>query len=71
MNIEITNFNSFYIGDGAYALKDEHGRLWVVTHNGIEITNKVCLENEVFESLMNFYMNRILIRTDINKDEEL
>ena len=59
MTIKPTDEGSEYIGDGVYAHKDKFGQLWVFTYNGINVTNSICLENEVMESLIRFYNNRI------------
>jgi hypothetical protein len=59
MKLNATEENTGYICDGAYAHKDEMGRLWVFTDNGIEITNQICLESEVLNALLRFYINRI------------
>ncbi len=70
MNLEINDKNSMYIGDGAYAHKDKGGRLWVFTYDGENVSfvvteliwnmaNQICLESDVFESLVRFYENRI------------
>ena len=67
MYLDLNDKNSSYIGDGAYAHIDKSGRLWVLTYNGITITNQVCLENDVFDSLVRFYNRRI---KDISKDTE-
>jgi hypothetical protein len=60
MSIELNDQNSLYVGDGVYAHKDKHGRLWAVTHNGYDILDKICLEHEVFDGLLRFYRGRIL-----------
>lgn len=67
MKLDINDQNSSYIGDGAYAHKDPYGRLWVITTNGLGITNQICLEDEVFYELYHFYNDRIL--KDRVKDE--
>jgi hypothetical protein len=59
-NPPINDQNSSYIGDGAYAHVDSFKRLWIFTYDGYSILNKICLENEVFESLCRFYKARIL-----------
>lgn len=46
-------WEKFYLGDGAYAGVDrETMSVWIYTSNGIQITNQVCLEPEVFEALL-------------------
>ena len=57
--ISINDENSDYIGDGAYAHVDKHNRLWVLTYDGERILDKICLEDDVFESLCRFYNNRV------------
>lgn len=42
-----------YIGDGVYAEVD-FGRIWLTTENGYETTNRICLEPEVYEVLLEF-----------------
>ncbi len=56
--LSINDKNSTYIGDGAYAHKYQWDRLWVFTHNGEEILDKICLEHEVFDSLLRFYRSK-------------
>ena len=56
---EISDKNSQYIGDGCYAHKEKDNRLWVFTTNGLEIQNKICLENDVFVALCRFYERNI------------
>ena len=52
MKLVLRDENSTYLGDGAYGHIDPHGRLWVVTFDGISITNQVCIEDSAIESLM-------------------
>jgi hypothetical protein len=66
MKLELTDQNAVYIGDGAYAHIDKYNRLWVVTYNGIEILDKVCIEDDAFEQLVRFYNERVK-----NTDKEL
>ncbi|MGC1176693.1 MAG: hypothetical protein WA843_01365, partial [Candidatus Saccharimonadales bacterium] len=47
--------NSTYLGDGVYGHVDDHNRTWIVTYNGISISNKICLDPEVFEAAIKFY----------------
>ena len=39
-----------YLGDGVYWLCDGYG-FWLTTENGIETTNKIYLEPEVYAAL--------------------
>lgn len=57
---DLNDENSDYIGDGAYAHIDKGNRLWVITYDGLNILDKICLEDEVFAALYRFYNNRIL-----------
>ncbi len=50
--------NATYLGDGVY-IKTHQGQLLLYTANGIEVTNKIYLEPEVAELLVN-YINKIL-----------
>jgi len=50
---EIDLQKSTYIGDGAYAYYDGYG-IWVFSHDGIRILNKVYLEPPVFRALVEF-----------------
>ena len=41
-----------YIGDGAYVESAGYGMaVWLTTSNGAEVTNRIMLESEVWESL--------------------
>lgn len=40
-----------YVGDGVYADYSEHGELVLTTENGIEVTNTIVLEPEVWKAL--------------------
>lgn len=42
-----------YLGDGAYAKFDGFG-IWLTTENGIEATNEIYLEPEVYAALVAF-----------------
>lgn len=55
---QVTDENSQYIGDGAYAYVDKMNRLWVFTCNGIKVLDQICLEDDVFEALLRFYEHR-------------
>lgn len=57
--LNVNDDNSSYIGDGAYAHIDKFNRLWVLTHDGLNVLDSICLENDVFESLMRFYISRV------------
>lgn len=54
--------NSMYLGDGVYGHLDKFNRLWIVTSNGIKVTNEICLEDNVFKQLVNFYENQARIK---------
>lgn len=58
MNLDIKDENSIYLGDGAYGHIDSHGRLWVVTYDGISVTNQICLEDSAIKSLIHL-RNRV------------
>lgn len=47
-----------YLGDGVYA-DVEHGMLKLTTENGIEATNTIYLEGEVWRALED-YMKRLI-----------
>lgn len=53
--------NAAYIGDGVYAKLDtEFDRsVWLCTSNGLEITNRICLEPEVLQAFQ-AWLNRVL-----------
>ena len=42
-----------YLGDGVYA-DMENGMIKLTTENGIEATNTIYLEEEVYEALLNY-----------------
>lgn len=42
-----------YLGDGAYAFYKE-GDVWVVTSNGIQVTNEVCLGSRETKNLISY-----------------
>lgn len=43
-----------YLGDGVYVMQDWGGQIKLYTSNGVEVTNEIYLEREVFESLLRF-----------------
>jgi hypothetical protein len=43
-----------YLGDAVYACWSNFGDLMLTTEDGINVTNKIYLEPEVLNSLMNF-----------------
>ena len=43
-----------YLGDGVY-VEVENGGLALTTENGIEVTNTIFLEVEVYRALMNYF----------------
>ena len=43
-----------YLGDAVYARFDEFGNLILTTENGIEVTNTIVLEWDVFNNLLRF-----------------
>ena len=43
--------NKDYIGDGVY-VASQHGQIHVTTENGVEITNRVVLETETLDALL-------------------
>lgn len=51
-----------YLGDGVYADFNVHGQVVLTTENGIETTNTIIIEMEVWEALRN-YVNRIVQET--------
>jgi hypothetical protein len=55
IKLNLTDENTSYMGDSVYAHTDEHHRVWIVTYNGISISNQICLEDEVFGCLARFY----------------
>lgn len=46
-----------YLGDGLYAWMDTSNQVWLVAYNGIEISDKVAMDSEVFAALVRF-LNR-------------
>jgi hypothetical protein len=42
-----------YLGDGAYVEFDGWS-LWLTTENGVNVTNRICLEPEVYRALIVF-----------------
>lgn len=53
-----TNPDKVYIGDGVYVDFDGYGFI-LTTENGIEVTNTVVLEPEIFDSLV-AYVSRVI-----------
>ena len=48
-----------YLGDGVYAdTRDGYG-IEVTTENGVEVSNKIYLEPEVFSALLRFAENKM------------
>ena len=50
---EIDVQKSDYLGDAVYAYHDGYG-VWLFTHNGIGMLDKIFLEPEVFQALERF-----------------
>lgn len=46
-----------YLGDGLYAWMDGSWQVWLVAYNGVEISNKVAMDSEVFAALVK-YLNK-------------
>lgn len=57
--LDFNDYNSSYIGDGAYAHVDKMKRLWVFTYNGINVLDQVCMEEDAFDALCRFHKDRI------------
>jgi hypothetical protein len=49
--------DSSYLGDGVYA-KIEHGRLALLVSNGLEVTDRVYLEDTVLANLFSFLTSK-------------
>ena len=49
-----TNYDKVYLGDGAYAQFDGYG-VSVTAENGIEATDTVYLEPEVYDALVKYW----------------
>ncbi len=47
----MTDEHKRHLGDGVYANLDFHGRTVLTTENGLEVTNIVVLEPEVWRAL--------------------
>ena len=43
-----------YLGDGVYAQRDLQWGIWLTTEDGINVTNKIYLEPEVYARLKQF-----------------
>ena len=56
--LTLTDANSTYLGDGVYGHVDDHNRPWLVTYNGISISNQICFDDEVFEAAKRFFLNQ-------------
>ena len=54
--MQINNLtNMQYLGDGVY-IGYYLGTLWLVTSNGLELTNEICLEDEVLSAFNDYLM---------------
>lgn len=51
-----------YLGDGVYVCIDEGGRIVLTTENGVEVTNTIVLEFEVFDALIIWMQRSDLFR---------
>lgn len=56
-------YNKVYLGDGAYARFDGYG-VTLTAENGIEATDSVYLEPEVFAALLD-YWERVHARAEV------
>lgn len=47
-------FNNIeYLGDSVYLGTDnDFGRVWLFLYNGVEVTNEICLEDEIMGNLI-------------------
>jgi len=45
--------NKLYLGDGVYVEYDGHA-FWLTTEDGISVTNRICLEPEVYTALVRY-----------------
>ena len=53
MNVSISQYNNVeYMGDLVYIGVDDTGRLWIFVHNGVSVTNEICLEDETLGNLI-------------------
>ncbi len=43
-----------YLGDGVYAIINEFAELVLTTENGVTTTNKIFLESNVFDALLDY-----------------
>lgn len=43
-----------YLGDSIYADFNDHGQIVLTTENGITVNNKIYLELEVMDNLLNY-----------------
>ncbi len=55
-----------YLGDGCYVEQDEFGDIVLTTENGVEVTNRIVLEPEVYTALI-AYVERLKAAHDHNK----
>lgn len=47
----MVNLNKVYLGDGVYADFDGY-HIVLTTEDGVRVTNRICLEDQVFENLV-------------------
>ena len=47
-----------YIGDGVY-IEIEYGSIWLYTSNGINITNTIALDSEVYRNFTEYIKRRL------------
>lgn len=68
---KLTDENHYYIGDGVYAYIDEHNRLLIFTYSlsGMEISDRIFLEENVLENLLRVYEKKCLKDVQEQKNE--
>lgn len=61
---ETESAEKIYLGDGVYAAI-ERGMLVLTTEDGYSVTNRIWLENEVYEALIVYAAKRLLWGTGV------
>jgi exopolysaccharide biosynthesis protein len=50
----IMDKNACYLGDGAYAIMLDGGQVRLMTYNGVEITNSIYMDGNVYSALLDW-----------------
>lgn len=56
--------NQEYIGDGVYIGQDNLGITWIITSNGMQTTNAICMELAVLLGLVNYLIQNKIVKVE-------